>query len=191
MFLRVAGRSRAADGAVVAWSVAEGSRGRRWRAMATQGGSGTQVLLLQAVLLEVDPAGRFTRLELTTPAGMLTLHPEPDQREIHGNVVAADGSVRPLAFAWSADHEIDIVGRPIAMAVALHRRRAVVAVGTQAAIPILAVDASLRVQMGVRLVARLAADRWSVDDTSGAPAGELVVDARGLPAAEVTWPLED
>jgi hypothetical protein len=179
------------DGAVIAWSVAQGRRGRRWRAMVVRGESVAEAVLLEVVLLEVDPDGRIARLELTTPAGMLTLHPEPDQREIHGNVVAPDGSVRPLAFAWSPDHEIDVGGRPIALAVALHRRRAVVAVGARAAIPVLAIDPSLGVQMDVRRVVRLDADRWSVDDASGAPAREIVVDAQGLPAAEATWPLED
>lgn len=176
---------------MIAWSVAEGSRGRRWRAIATRGGSVAESALLQAVLLEIDPAGRITRLELTTPAGMLTLHPEPDEREIHGNVVAADSSVRPLAFAWSVDHEIEIVGRPIATAIALHRRRELVPVGAHALMPVLSIDGSLGVEVGERQVTRLGLDRWSVSDASGAPVGELVVDARGLPAAEVTWPLED
>lgn len=185
-FLRVAGRSRAADGAVIAWSVAEGSRGRRWRATAALEG-----LISHVVLLEVDPRGRFGRVELTTPAGMLTLHPEPDEREIHGNVVAADGSVRPLAFDWSTGHEIEIVGRPIATAIALHRRRELVPVGARALIPVLSIDGLLGVEAGVRRVIRLDADRWAVDEASGAAAVEIVVDARGLPAAEAIWPLED
>ena len=171
---------------MVAWSVAEGSRGRRWRATAALEGS-----ISHALLLEVDPRGRCRRLELTTPAGMLTLHPEPGEREIHGNVVAADGSVRPLAFEWSADHEIEIVGRPIATAIALHRWRELVPVGAHALIPVLSIDGLLGVEAGVRRVIRLDVDRWSVDDASGTSVGEVVLDARGLPAAEATWSLED
>ncbi len=72
------------------------------------------------LLLEVGTDGRLGRLELTTPAGLLTLHPEPDEASIQGNVVAADG-VRPLAFAWSTEHAIEVVGRPIAAAAMLHR----------------------------------------------------------------------
>ena len=47
--------------------------------------------------LEVAPNGRVTRLELTTGAGLLTLHPEPDESALHGNVVTPTG-IRHLAF---------------------------------------------------------------------------------------------
>jgi hypothetical protein len=92
--LRRAGTGRLPDGGIVAWSVADGGRGRRWRWTVTDGGT-----LRHAGLIELDPAGRFSRLELSSRVGLLTLHPDPDGRSIHGNVVTAEG-VRPLAFAW-------------------------------------------------------------------------------------------
>jgi hypothetical protein len=184
-FLRLAGRSQAPDGALVVWSVAEGARGRRWRAVATLGGA-----ITHALLLEVAPAGRITRVELVTPAGMLTLHPEPDERAIHGNVVGADGSVRPLAFEWSPDHEIDVRGRPVATWVDLHRRREAVAVGEVVWIPVLAIDPDLQVTTARRSVTRLDRERWLVASGSSDPAIELRLDADGLPAAEMIGPLE-
>lgn len=184
-FLRVAGRSQATDGATVAWSVAEGARGRRWRAVATVDGAITHTLLL-----EVTPAGRIIRVELVTPAGMLTLHPEPGERAIHGNVVGVDGSVRPLAFEWSPDHEIDVRGRPVSTWVGLHRRREAVAVGEVVSIPVLAIDPGLRVTTARRSVTRLDRERWLVASGPSDPAIELRLDAEGLPAAEVIGPLE-
>ena len=68
--MRLAGALGLADGAWLTWSVADGRRGRRWRAVSTLAGA-----ITHALLLEVDLAGRPARLELTTPAGMLTLHP--------------------------------------------------------------------------------------------------------------------
>ncbi len=63
-FLRRAGTARLADGATLTWSLADGSRGRRWRAVATRDGS-----ITHSLLLEVDLDGRPARLELTTPDG--------------------------------------------------------------------------------------------------------------------------
>src|SRR5476649_2068672 len=98
-YTRLAGRLALGDGATLSWSVADGSRGRRWRAVSVANGSVTH-----AVLLEVDLARRPSRLELTTRAGMLTLHPSLDGREIHGNVVSAAGDgVRHLAFPWGPE----------------------------------------------------------------------------------------
>ena len=184
-YLRVAGRSRASDGAVIAWSVAEGRRGRRWRAVALLDGAITHTLLL-----ELTTAGRLARLELTTPAGMLTLHPEPNEAEIHGNVVVADGRVRPLAFEWSPDHELVVLGRPIGTAVALHRRRGSLAAGGSLTIPVLAISESLAVTPDALRVKRSGPDLWLVGMADG-PLSEFTTDRDGLPPAEGTWPLED
>lgn len=182
--LREGGRVRLADGASLLWSMAEGGRGRRWRAVATRDGA-----ITHALLLEVDRAGRPARLELTTPAGMLTLHPEPDERSIHGNVVSAAG-VRPLAFAWSSEHELDIVDRPIAMAVGLHRRRGTCPVGATASIPVLVIDASLRAVPGDRTASRLTEDRWIVIDRATGAERTLTIDADGVLVSDERWPLE-
>lgn len=91
------------------WSVAEGSRGRRWRSLrlASDGRPASDLLL------ELDPAGRWARLELATAAGLLTLHPDPDGRSIHGNVVTAAG-MRHLALGWGSGHRLVVDGEPVA-----------------------------------------------------------------------------
>jgi hypothetical protein len=133
----------------------------------------------------VDRAGRPSRLELTTPAGLLTLHPSADQREIHGNVVSATGEgVRPLAFAWGSDHELEVAGRPLATAVALHRRRASVKVGQRGELDVLSIDPRLGVVAARRPFERLSEDRWRVG------ALELEIDPDGLPIGGARWPLE-
>jgi hypothetical protein len=70
---------------------------------------------LLVVLLETDPGGSPTRLEVSSAAGLLTLHPEADGREAHGNVVGPDG-VRPLAFPWGPTHGFDVVDLPEVLA---------------------------------------------------------------------------
>lgn len=69
--------------------------------------------MVSDLLLEVDSAGRWTRLELATSGGLLTLHPEPDESAVHGNVVTPSG-VRPLALPWSAAHRLLLPGDPVA-----------------------------------------------------------------------------
>ncbi len=115
-WLRRAGTGRLPDGSLVTWSVAEGARGRRWRwTVADDPG------LRHAGLVELDDGG-FARLELERPAGMLTLHPDRDRTEAHGNVVRVDG-VEPLAVAWSEGDGIAIEGDGFGSAVAGWRGR--------------------------------------------------------------------
>lgn len=162
------------------WSVAEGARGRRWRAVSNDAHG-----MIHVLLLELDRAGRPSRLELTTAAGLLTLHPTADQREIQGNVVSATGEgVRPLAFAWDEERELEVIGRPLATAVALHRRQAQVSVGQGGTLDVLSIDSDLNVQAATRRFERLSEERWRV----GALALEL--DADGLPLGGRRWPLE-
>lgn len=102
--LRRAGTGTSPDVATVLWSVAEGSRGRRWRWTVSDGSR-----LRHSGLLELDRAGHFARLELDDGAALVTLHPEPDGRSAHGNAVTADG-VRPIAIDWSPERGVEIVG---------------------------------------------------------------------------------
>lgn len=111
--LRRAGQLPLSDNGDVLWSVAEGRRGLRWRAV-RRDRSGA---IVSDLFLELDPAGHWSRLELATSDGILTLHPEPDGSAVHGNVVTPNG-VRPLALAWSATHRLLLPGDPVA-AVAL------------------------------------------------------------------------
>lgn len=86
--VRLAGRGRLRDGGLVTWTVAEGRQGRRWRESVTDG-----TALRWSLLYETDPAGRFTHLELASPVGLATLHPDGDAT-LHGNVVRSDQGVR-------------------------------------------------------------------------------------------------
>ena len=67
--LRRAGSGRLTDGSRLVWTVAEGSRGRRWRWTHT-----SDVGLSSVGLLELDEQGGFSRLELGSAVGLLTLH---------------------------------------------------------------------------------------------------------------------
>jgi hypothetical protein len=160
-WLRRGGSGRHADGSDVTWSLAEGERGRRWRWTVNDEGR-----LRHVVLVEIDAAGRFARLELGSQAGMLTLHPEPDRRSIHGNVVASDG-VRPLSFDWLPTAGLAISGDAFGSAI--------LRVGTD--VPTLVVRPGLEVVAGY-------------GDSGPEPA--LEGDGRGVPMLSDTreWPLE-
>ena len=179
-YVRLAGELGLADGSRLTWSVADGPRGRRWRAISAADGA-----ISHGLLLEVDPAGRPSRLELTTPAGLLTLHPSSDGHEIHGNVVTTTGEgVRPLAFGWGPEHELEVAGRPLATALGLHRRRKRLAVGASEEIDVLTVGPGLEVVSVTRSVVRLTETRWRVGTV------ELEIDQDGLPLGGLRWPLE-
>ena len=185
-WLRRAGRGRMADGSSLLWSVAEGRQGRRWRAAVGRGGA-----LLLDLLLEVRPDGTMSRLEVTTAAGFLTLHPEADLRSAHGNVVGADG-VRPLAMPWSADHAFEVVGCPIPTVVALSRLGEVVGAGDRGTLPVLRVSGDLAVEPAVLVVRHVSRERWAIGD----PARSIIaeIDDAGLPTGltdDAGWPLEE
>ena len=93
-WLRRAGWGRLADGSVITWTVSEGRRGRRWREVRALGDS-----VVSSLLLETGPDRRFAHLELSTAAGLLTLHPEGDGT-LHGNAVTAGGVRHVVAVPW-------------------------------------------------------------------------------------------
>jgi hypothetical protein len=94
--LRRAGRGRLPDGSTAIWSVSEGSRGRRWREMRRTANGG----LIASLLLETHPEGRFAHIELSTAAGLLTLHPEADGT-LHGNVIREAGIRHIEGLPWT------------------------------------------------------------------------------------------
>ena len=179
-------------GSRLIWSVADGRRGRRWRAVASLDGA-----ISHALLLEVDLEGRPSRLELTTAAGMLTLHPdEASDRSLHGNVVTPAG-VRHLGLPWSDEHGLEIQGHPIASAVTAHRLRDSVPVGEGRTLPVVVVTADLSVSPTTRRFIRLGESNWRIEGevgASGSAEGRLLaVDDRGLPIGlgdGREWPLE-
>jgi hypothetical protein len=187
-FLRQAGAGSLADGSRLVWSVADGRRGRRWRAVAGLNGA-----ISHALLLEVDVDGRPSRLELTTAAGMLTLHPDEARRSIHGNVVTP-GGVRHLSLPWSDEHGLEVVGRPIASVVTADRLAGSTPVGEGRAIPVVVIAADLNVSEAIRRFVRLGDSEWRIEGQIDAAEGStLAVDERGIPAwlsDGQEWPLE-
>jgi hypothetical protein len=151
--VRRAGRGTDATGALVVWSVAEGSRGRRWRELRSVVGSG----VVSSLLLETDPTGRFSHAELSTAAGLLTLHPEGDGT-IHGNVVTAAGVEHVRGLPWSPDSVLIVEGSPIAAAAAAHGVRNVVGEGTSVTRPAVFVSLGLAVRVGDVSITPVAGD---------------------------------
>jgi hypothetical protein len=184
-FLRRAGSTELADGARLVWTVADGSRGRRWRAVAT-----VDDAITHALLLEVALEGTVTRLELATPSGLLTLHPEADCATLHGNVVSAEG-VRHLSFAWGPDHALVVAGRPIADAVTGRRLEASVEVGEGMDVPAILIAPGLEVSETRVRFDRVTSDTWRLASPGGTRF--LTLDPSGSPfdpEAGQEWPLE-
>jgi hypothetical protein len=183
--VRRGGRGTLPDGGLLTWSLAEGARGRRWRATRSRDGR-----LDLALLLEVDAGGRPARLEVAGPAGLLTLHPDSGDGELHGNVVTPDG-IRHLAFAWSPAHELIVEGIPAVLAAAVRRLAAEVPVGGSVDRPAVIVDADLRCATGSLRIERLAERRWRAGE--GTPVAAVSIDEDGAPADlgdAADWPLE-
>jgi hypothetical protein len=182
--VRQAGRASLPDGEQLAWAVADGRHGRRWRATITR-----HEELLASLLLEVGLDGRPARLELATPAGLLTLHPEP-AGGLHGNVATA-GGVGHLAFAWSDAHELEVEGLPIPTDVTIRRLAGSIAAGEGRTVPVVSIALDLSLGEGTRRFVRVDGTTWRID--GGRAPGTLTIDERGIPVwprDAWEWPLE-
>ncbi len=184
--VRRGGHARTVTGDLVTWSQADGARGTRWRESIERDGH-----LLRSLLLETSTAGRPTRLEMTTRAGLLTLHPERDESAIHGNVVIASG-VRHLAFRWSAEHELLVIGSPASATIAVRRFEHRVVPGAMVTLDMLRVDDGLDPRPMRWSVERIARHSWHLRDTAGNEERRFTVEDDGRPALidEVSWPLD-
>lgn len=184
--VRRGGRATTIGGDQLLWSEAEGARGTRWRESLVRDGA-----LVRSLLLEVSTAGRPTRLEVSAPAGLLTLHPEPDESELHGNVVRADG-IRPLAFPWSGEHELLILGSPASATITLRRLAGSLGVGASRVLDVLRIDDELEPRPVRWDVERIDHDAWHLHDTAGSEERLLTVDDDGRPLLPeaIAWPLE-
>ena len=184
--VRRGGRALTLDGASITWTQAEGARGTRWRESIVSDGG-----LRRTVLLEVSAAGRPTRLEVTTTAGLLTLHPETDESAIHGNVVGADG-VRHLASDWSPAHELLLLGSPASAAVTLGRLASELAVGESRTLDVLRIDDGLDPRPARWTVRRTDEHAWHLRSLDDGEERLVSLDASGRPVlpGAVEWPLE-
>jgi hypothetical protein len=183
--VRRGGRGTLPDGAQLTWSLAEGARGRRWRASRVRDGR-----LDGTILLETDAVGRPARLELGTADGLLTLHPDRGERELHGNVVTPDG-IRHLRLDWSPAHELIVDGFPVALLAAVRRLEAAIPVGETVERSAVIVDSSLRCHVATIRLTRLDERRWRAEG-EGSAVG-VAIDADGAPAGlehAEEWPLE-
>jgi len=184
--LRVGGRAPLAGGVGLSWSVAEGSRGRRWRESLDRGGD-----LIRSLLLETDRNLRPTRLEMATASGLLTLHPDPSEVELHGNVVTASG-IRHLRFDWGPDHELLVPGSPACASVTLGRLAGNLDTGGTRTVAMLRIDDALQPSPVAWQVTRIGPAAWSVRSVDGDEERSLSVGPDGLVVLRDTerWPLE-
>lgn len=148
-------------------------------------------VITHALLLEVDRTGRPTRLELTTPDGLLTLHPSADGTQLHGNIVRSNGyGVLPLTLRWDPQREIDVVGRPLAISVGLHRRRERTPRGATIEVDVVAIGPRLEITTTKRRIERLGEGAWRVLPMIGVEERLIGIDEDGLPGSGSSWPLE-
>lgn len=184
--LRRAGRGTDASEAEIVWTVSEGRRGRRWREVRS-GPHG----VITSLLLETDATGRISHVEISTAAGLLTLHPEADGT-LHGNIVGERGIEHVEGLAWRDEAVVLLEGSLIARAAAI-RTAAIgsAAIGTagpeSTLMPALHVDLHLQTRLHDVRITRDEGGRWLVGDE---PA--LRVDPDGLPVLDggSTWALE-
>jgi len=185
---RRAGTGRLPGGRRLTWTVADGSRGRRWRAITTS----RDGRLVEALLLETAPGGTVARLELATPAGLLTLHPEATGTMLHGNVVRSTG-ITHVALPWSNEHVLLAGASPVTGAVAAETLGRRVGVGEGASVPAVDVSDGLEVRPATWRTARVGERRWWLLAADGGPSLVVALDEDGVPDGldeAAGWPLE-
>ena len=165
--IRSAGWGTAPDGSLVTWTVSEGRRGRRWREVLALGDAVTH-----ALLLETDPDGRFSHLELARADGLWTFHPEGDGT-LHGNHVdRSDAGVRHIdGWRFDPGDTLLVAGSPLGLASVVHGRRESTVVGSVVIEP----DGRLRRDDAFE-IERLSDTRWRVGASS-----PFDVDDEGIP----------
>jgi hypothetical protein len=193
-WLRRAGHVRAADGASITWSVAEGHRGRRWRELVRVGNGRPGIQ--HSLLLETGPDGRFSHLELSTEAGLLTLHPEGDGT-LHGNAIVdhgeaglrdATGVEHVRGLVWPSDGIAFVDGSLICQLAGIRALRDSLAPSTSHSQPVIWIPENLWLEVKPMRVERVDDRRWRFGDRQ-----EVEVDADGLPLLVdgAIWPLEE
>lgn len=169
------------------WSMAEGSRGRRWRGVSTHGDGRMEA----ALLVETAPGGTLSRLELATGEGLLTLHPGGDPVRLHGNVVRP-GGVDHVSLPWSPAHLLLVGVSPITAAIGVAGAAACIGVGEGSSVAVVEAGIDLRLRLATWRVARVGERRWRLLAADGGASLVLELDGDGLPTAPeaASWPLE-
>jgi hypothetical protein len=170
------------------WTVAQGTKGRRWRAVTTHGEGRMEASLL----VETTPEGRLAKLELATGEGLLTLHPDGDPVRLHGNAVRSSG-IDHIALPWSDACVLLAGASPVTASVAIAGPLAGIGVGEGTSVRTVEVGIDLRVRPATWRVARTGDRRWRLLAADGGPSLLLELDGDGIPtsADAVAWPLED
>ncbi len=171
----------------ISWTVADGTRGRRWRA-ATTGSDGR---LVHSLLLETTPDGTPTRVEVTAAGRLLTLHPGPDGTAMHGNC-AREGGVDHIVLPWGETFVLMFDASPVTAAVAARTLAPRVGVGEGASVPVIEVGEDLAVRHATWRVARVGRGRWRLLAADGGVSTTVEIDEDGLPdlADARRWPME-
>jgi hypothetical protein len=171
---RLAGWGTGADGSIVTWTVSEGRKGRRWREVVAR-----DAAVVHALLLETDPDGRFSHLELARVDGLWTFHPEGDGT-LHGNHVdrSKAGVQHVGGWRFGDDDVLVVEGSPLSLASVAHERRGSVAVGASVTVGAVVVEAGggLRRHDALR-IGHLSDRLWQIAGWT-----PFEVDATGLPA---------
>jgi hypothetical protein len=185
--VRRAGTATLPGGRRLTWTVADGTRGRRWRSVTTHGDGRLEA----ALLVETNPGGRFVKLELATGEGLLTLHPDGTPAHLHGNIVRSTG-VEHVDLPWSEAHTLFAGASPITAAVAVAGPLAGIGVGEGWTRPAVEVGIDLRIRLATWRVARTAERRWRLLAADGGPSISMDLDEDGIPTGldAVSWPLE-
>ena len=105
--------------------------------------------------------GAFSHLELSTPAGLLTLHPEGDGT-LHGNAIEAGGIRHVVGLPWDGSGVVDIEGSAIAGSACALSLAGEIAPGASARRTLLRVTAGLLITTGPALVERIDGETWRI-----------------------------
>ena len=182
--VRLGGVTRHEEGCDLVWSIADGRRGRRWREACARLGR-----VWAARVLESGPEGRFSRLEVASPSGLLTLHPSEDGRTLYGNAVTPSG-MRHVALPWGDAHRILVAGSVASVAMACRHLETVIQPGGSTIFRGVGVDAELRAGEGSVRIERTGLTSWRVSVASVGVAVAAEIDERGVPLGGTTWSLE-
>jgi hypothetical protein len=141
--------------------------------------------VVHSLLLETDPNGRFSHLELARADGLWTFHPEVDGT-LHGNHVGSDSGVRHVeGRPFAPDDAMIVEGSPISLVAIAWGHAAGALVCPVAGVEIGA-DGTLAELIDVP-IERLSPTRWRIGQ--GSP---IEIDEAGLPLLDngERWPLE-